>query len=283
LPIKPTGEKLSHSLTEIAKLRKIEYFIKGLRLSGEFRGNQGTAILNSFILNPNKTQNKKQNKQNNTIHMKPTTKKLTPEGEYVPFFGATVVSALNPVHPFSQRTFDGLKSIGGLEDYYALLPPTSYHKTTMVVKHERDFRGSKEDFLTNLNQSLDFYSFLNESLERVDRVPTISFRATDDPIGVNTCISYIVSIDQRMAKEINLVAQRHKLQKRVPKHFHITLAYLYKEISEEERERISLEIRRKLGQLMEEFPEIQLERAQLCFHRDMTAFIPWDGRRNPFD
>lgn len=87
--------------------------------------------------------------------------------------------------------------------------------------------------------------------------------------------------EQRMI--IQRVASEFGLENKIPAEFHITLAYGYNEIEDEDSFK---EIKNKIGELLTichkyEQP-ITLSPPELCFFHTMEQFIPWDGSTNPF-
>lgn len=81
---------------------------------------------------------------------------------------------------------------------------------------------------------------------------------------------------QQIAKELGL-------ENKVPGVFHITLAYGYKEIEDEQ---VFKEIQNKIGELFQICKKydqkILLSSPKLCFFQSMEQYTPWDGITNPF-
>lgn len=100
---------------------------------------------------------------------------------------------------------------------------------------------------------------------------------------VTSIISLLVQLSEEQQLMIRNIAEKFNLTDKIPKHLHVTLGHLHKEISSETLTMIQEQVQSVLENTENLFNQpISLQTPQLCYFHDMTAFIPWNGDSNPF-
>lgn len=204
--------------------------------------------------------------------------KLDKQGQFSLFPGVTVVAQVSPEDQvFWSRVYAVLSESKHIRDNFSLLPPDSYHLTTLNLYTEQDF-GSQQWPLF-LNQHLIFFQHLHQLLSQTyDFTPTIRFKT----IISDGVLQLEVALPKDQVSKIDGIANQLKMQKGVPRFFHITLAYQNKSISQSTELAIASYLKETLSWLIDSNVEKVLQAPRLCSFNDMTKFTPWNGKQIPF-
>jgi len=207
------------------------------------------------------------------------SQKVDQAGNYLPFHGVTVISSIDDDHDIWKAVNDGIRSCPLVMEYYSILPCDSYHMTVMDL-YTKKFDGGEcwEQFIT---EKTSFFRALNETIH--DRNFTFNPEITISRSHVTSIISLLVQLDSEQQSKIRDIAEKFNLTVKIPKHLHVTLGHLNKEISAETLTMIQTQVQAVLENTENLFNNlISLQAPQLCYFHDMTAFIPWNGDINPF-
>ncbi|WP_392538065.1 DUF1868 domain-containing protein [Legionella sp. 227] len=207
----------------------------------------------------------------------PILNKIDDQGNYLEFPGVTVIADVGQTnHNLWHEIHHFLKNTPVLCDYFSPLPRQSYHMTTCNLYTKED---TLEDWVSFISKKLPFFQKINKKLSELNFTPTISVESIDYFSG----LQLILSIPEEQKKVIQQIAKELGLENKVPGVFHITLAYGYKEIDDEQ---VFKEIQNKIGELLKICKKydqkILLSSPKLCFFQSMEQYTPWDGITNPF-
>jgi len=191
--------------------------------------------------------------------------KIDIQGNYVPFPGYTIVS--HAIHPLPKPLTDLVNYLSSseLQKYYSFLPATSYHVTINPLENVRT----------------EHKSLLEDEQRKLKEQNTTSI-CTAEKLICRTAISIEVEFKddenqtfQNIIKNVqsNILQQSEILYNRVLP-WHLTLAYQYKDIENNE-------IKTKLDQIIANIPQtsrlpfdIPLDHIRICHYNDMTKFTP---------
>ncbi|MDF1683120.1 MAG: DUF1868 domain-containing protein [Legionellaceae bacterium] len=207
------------------------------------------------------------------------SQKVDQEGHYRPFQGVTVISSIDDTQGIWKAVHDGIRSCPLVMEYYSILPCDSYHMTVMDL-YTKKFDGGEcwEQFIT---EKTSFFQALNETIH--DSNYTFNPQITMSRSHVTSIISLLVQLSEEQQSMIRDIAEKFDLTVKIPKHLHVTLGHLHKEISSETLMMIQHQVQSVLENTENLFNHpITLKAPQLCYFHDMTAFIPWNGDSNPF-
>ena len=153
--------------------------------------------------------------------------------------------------------------------------------TTMNIVSVGDLPGGDETIKQCVDKNMSFFKQIQDHL-RSDEVfePEIQIHA----ISVSTIIMVQLQVNETHVTRIQDIARRNRLEHNIPRPFHITIGYLYRELDNENRTAIEKELNGIFSTLLEEYSvkKFIIKPHQLTYFNDMTAFIPWDGIANPF-
>jgi hypothetical protein len=215
----------------------------------------------------------------NPLHAR-SSSKLDADGNYSSFRGVTVVSAVGSANaPLWEALSHSLNSNDQLKKYYSLLPLSSYHMTTINLFTEDATSVSPAEWTRFVAGRLTWFQELNTELNSQTFQPVITYQG----VTVSGSVGLIVQMPQEMEDRVLTLAQRRLLTGQVPRFFHITLGYQYKEIAPQVRKQLANQLREEIGKIFDSYTQpLILDEPQLCYFNDMTAFVPWDGNWNPF-
>ncbi len=208
----------------------------------------------------------------------PDTAKVNPVGQYNPFLGVTVVAAVgNSNKEMLQKIYDELNQNLLIKQYYALLPVSSYHMTTMNLFTEKGNKPENwKEFVTN---QLPLFQYLNKRLQAQAFYPHVTL----DKPTVSGTIKLAVHLDAQETSKVYSLAKEFSHEKDVPVPFHITLGYLYKDMTQEVRDQITTQLLKIVNEVWRSNSKpIVLDLPKLCYFRDMQEFVSWSGDFNPF-
>ncbi len=205
------------------------------------------------------------------------SEKVDCSGRFKPFRGVTIIS---PIEKKDKKLWEklnqNLRSIPFLEEYFALLPTDSYHMTKFNLITEKESEGA--DWKSYIEEQLSEYQKLNENLQLKSFPSQARFTA---PL-VSWVIMARFQLPDDQKDRIYSVAQDFSLSRKMPKEFHVTLAYQYKKIPSERRDQLFRNINDMLNRELGSHDYFDFQKFQLSYFFDMTEFHPWDGSLNPF-
>jgi hypothetical protein len=209
----------------------------------------------------------------------PNSWKINSQGDYIPFRGLTIVAPIaSKADSFWVRIYEALQNNDLVKSYYSPLPLNSYHMTTTNLFVEQQ-----------LPRNITLKQFVDERILFFQRVYTELNGNSLNPVvkvkdvSVSRAIQLRLMLEDEQINKITNLAESFNLQENVPSYFHITLAYLYRELPQEKRKQIQDELDRiVLEYLPNPNQTFTLNPPQLCFFQDMKAFLPWDGSFNSF-
>ncbi|MFJ1268873.1 DUF1868 domain-containing protein [Legionella lytica] len=197
-------------------------------------------------------------------------KKIDAQGNYLEFPGITVIADVDDKDKeFWQCLAELLEESTNLRHYYAPLPPSSYHMTTNNLYTQSDDTTNWPALLTD-----ERFQRLHRRLMATPFTPTAQVAA----IKVAYALQLNLTIPQSQYEIIRTIAHEFGIENKIPKTFHITLAYAYQEPSD--LQVLATEIA-QLASLSQQ-KELTLQPPRLCFFHDMQEFFSWDGKSNPF-
>lgn len=203
------------------------------------------------------------------------SKKIDAEGNYTDFRGVTVVASVGKNNSeLWQNIYNFLNNSAVLKEYFSPLPLESYHMTACTLYNQ----NSADNFITFISEWLEFFQFVHSTFAEKQFTPQISL----EHIITKGVIQLEVLLPEDQANAILDSATQLQLQNKVPKVFHMTLAYQYKYLPEEHALAIQEEIDLLKTICMDYKEAIILDPPQLCSFKSMTKFTPWDGTVNPF-
>lgn len=213
--------------------------------------------------------------------------RIDSDGRFLPFSGVTVISQVGASNQaIWENIYRELSQDLLITRYYSPLPLSSYHMTinNLYVSNTR----SPLDWSCFISNNLPWFSSLEESLERGAFLPKVYLRKRAYLGGV---VMFLVDIEGSQMSKIKSFGKTWGLEAQVPSDLHITLAYQYRTIpaylqsAVEEKVQAILDEARKFQKpafySFEKMP-LTLEEPKLCYFQDMTQFLPWDGKKNPF-
>ena len=203
-------------------------------------------------------------------------RKVNGRGEFQPFPGVTVVSNAFDNNPaLCEQIYHCISSIEGIRDYYALLPFASYHMTSFGVCTQRYDGGN--DWNAFIDSRLSYFQDLGTCFDQYKFDPQVNFSRVEREGAIQVVVNLLHDQDS----VIDTIAHQFYRMPEVPSEFHITLAYQYNR-GVPIPQRIWAEIQQNILLVMNDLPPITLAPPRLCYFESMTAFIPWDGKANPF-
>jgi hypothetical protein len=208
-----------------------------------------------------------------------TTKKIDSSGNYLSFPGFTVVADVYAQNnELFQKIHEQLRNCPLIVDYYALLPAESYHITTFGIKCQK--KMDSKNFNSWINGNLEMFQTVNSEIEQ--GTEAFSYRIS----GVRkNQLTFLVSVNTSAAQNQRRAASKTPYEKDIPRSFHISLGYQYKDFPDDTiLPRIVQHLENILSDLLpfHETTPLQANKPELCYFHDMTRFIPWNGESNPF-
>ncbi|CAF2516571.1 unnamed protein product [Rotaria sp. Silwood2] len=192
-------------------------------------------------------------------------RKIDIHGNYVHFPGYTIVS--HAIHPLSKQLIDLVNYLTSSEltKYYSFLPITSYHVTINPLENVHD----------------EHKSLLEQEQHKLKEQNT-SMICTAEKFVCTKCILIEVLFKDDYNQNFETIIknvrsndlQEAKILYNYKQPWHLTLAYQYKDIENNE-------IKTKLEQIIKNIPQtlkppfhILLDHVRICHYNDMTKFTP---------
>jgi len=199
------------------------------------------------------------------------------KGEFPPIRGMTAIApVIKDDSLLWKQLYDFLDSNSKLKEYFSLLPPESYHTTLFGLYTEND--AKEGDWNQFVNDRLVLMQTINQGLEDANIIPAV----TVNHVEIDSVIIIALTLDKEQEASIHALVKELGLEdNKIPVHgFHLTLAYKYKDGMEKaDADLIKNAIETKIRELFQTF---RYEAGQLCYFNSMTAFIPWNGKENPW-
>lgn len=204
--------------------------------------------------------------------------KIDEFGRFTSFPGlTTVASCYSKNRLFCEKLYRELFASAQLKPFFSVLPASSYHMTTLNLYTEHEVGSSS--WQRFIGGQLDNFQNLTKLLSELEIDPIITIKGMHSR-GV---IQLVVSLPEEQEIKLRELGLRMGLSTKVPGAFHITLAYQFRMIPISSQPIVEAEIQRIVKKTMDEYGDtLSLEAPKLCYFYDMTAFIKWDGTRNPF-
>jgi len=210
------------------------------------------------------------------------SEKIDTMGKYIIFPGVTIVADTSATdQAFFEEIYAGLQRIPHLKEYYSLLPVDSYHMTTnnlYVKNHARSWKEFEKEFKAGL------FKKIHETLQKDPIVPEVKLVS----IKAERTMAIILNAEKDQQDKIVNFGNKFKIEKFIPKPFHITLGYLYKDIPVSQQ----IIIREKAGELFNNLlvkyysdkldHVFVLRPTSLRYFNTMLEFYAWDGQNKPF-
>ena len=192
-------------------------------------------------------------------------RKIDTEGNYLPFPGYTIVS--HAIHPLPKPLADLVNylSASELKNYYSFLPSASYHVTINPLENvHNEHKALLNEAQRKLNEQDTTVICVAEKLIR-SKVILIEVQFKDD--DNQTFQNLIKTVRSKELQQANIL-HNYALS------WHLTLAYQYKDIENNE-------IQARLNEILENLPqsstfpfELPLDHIRICYYKDMTKFTP---------
>ncbi|HHF7373594.1 DUF1868 domain-containing protein [Legionella bozemanae] len=203
--------------------------------------------------------------------------KIDDQSNYLEFPGVTIIADAGQTNQkLWQDIYYFLKNTSVLCNYFSPLPYQSYHMTTCNLYTQQE---TPENWLSFISKKLTIFQKMNKRLLELNFNISISVEA----VNYFSELQLILSIPSEQQTIIQQFAEEFGLKNKIPTVFHITLAYGYREIEDEQ---VFKEIKNKMEELLKICQQYEqkiiLSPPKLCFFRSMEQFIPWDGAINPF-
>ena len=198
--------------------------------------------------------------------------KINSNGKYNTFNGITIISKIHAInHIFCKDLFNILDSNDLVKEYYSLLPISSYHMTIFNIVTQKSINTHLNEYVSNNKHILDGVNcYLSDNFSEI--------KTKIKCVVVEGVISLILELSEHDKQLIKKVSDELKIIHKIPEYFHVTLAYLYKDI----RPEICKQIFNSLSINFNN--DIVFEYPQLTYFYDMTQFNVWKPYTpNPFD
>lgn len=211
----------------------------------------------------------------------PDHSKINTEGTYLPFPGFTIVSDTDDQDmPFFRALYEALVTVPEFKEYYELLPLDSMHMTTNnLFTQIPNYASNWNEFI---NDQLPWFKKLYQSVEASDVRPRITLSELKGWRGINIG----VEVNENDKTIIKNVAEEFKIESKIPAYFHLSLAYLKKDITEADRASLLIKLNTIFNELLIEHSYkgkvLTLKKSNLTYFPDMKSFVPWNAASNPF-
>jgi hypothetical protein len=193
--------------------------------------------------------------------------KIDAKGRFLPFPGYTIISNVNvDTSNICHQLFEILSSDKEITANYSVLPLKSWHMTVINLfdkafmdangKTEKDYRG--------------FFTGLSTAIQEASISPQIHY----DNLRVKGVIQLFFSMDENTKSRIQVIAETYGCAHLIPKSPHVTLAYQYKPVENEQFQSIITKLSLLFQSHLQANP-IGLQAAQLNYFSDMTDFRPY--------
>ena len=204
-------------------------------------------------------------------------RKLNSEGQFTLFPGVTVVADVDEkTQPNWTRLYQKLNDNELIKSFYALLPPGSYHMTTMDLYTQA---ATTDNWLDFINNKLFWFQQLHSGLQREAFQPTTTAKG----IYVESVICVELELPKDQMHKLHTLAGEFEIVKKTPNIFHVTLGYCYKGyVPPAQRTQIEEAVTTAFNECCEQGSVLTFDQPKLRYFMDMTKFTVWDGQTNPF-
>lgn len=210
---------------------------------------------------------------------------------YAPLHGVNVIARVREEDTdFWSSVHASIGDSGVAPKYFLPLPSESYHVTTNNLFTEND-EITHDDFAGFIDENLVKFQKLHKLLEsegfkfvpivivdhiEVQKSITLSVRLVEEQLEI------IRAVCRRMISVGGdfMLGEKGCLLSLIPKKFHITLAYRYREVASEDLPAME-QLRKHILKLMMK-KKIKLQPPALCYFSSMEEFLSWDAKKNPF-
>lgn len=204
--------------------------------------------------------------------------KLNKKGQYTPFPGMTVVGHVHKEDSiFCKTLYDSLVNCEQFMQYYSPLPPDSYHMTAVNLYTEAEIGSNNWEKFVTSNQA--YFESLHQAFRSLTFKPEFQIKS----VVISGAVQLVGKLSKELVSHIKDIAHKHGVKNKVPNEFHITLGYQYKAFEAGASREVQESITAVLDKALQTHRTISLNQPKLCYFKDMTAFIPWDGTHFPFE
>jgi len=196
--------------------------------------------------------------------------KIDREGMFLPFAGITIICKVNGIVEFLISIQQALQNDPLIKQYYSTVPSSSHHMTAINL-YTQDAM-SETEWKSFLHEKIRFFSMLNKTLHEK------AFPLNAQIVGaiMQGVIQLIVCIPSAQKEKIEAIATKHQLAHKIPQVFHITLAYQYKAVEEENASAVNQRLSRIIDTYCHPGIIFPLSSPALYYFQDMTAYKPLD-------
>lgn len=175
--------------------------------------------------------------------------------------------------PFWQQVYFALAEDNALCRYFAPLPVTSYHMTALHLYTRAMVRD--RDWQVFLSEHRPLFQRMAAHLNALPLTLTL----TMDTIVVSDVIQLHGYLPAPQHEAIVALASQFQLEDKLPRVFHVTLAYRYRCPAARRAQAMTHRINDRLQTLLQANSFTwSLQSPGLYWFDDMTAFIPWDDQ-----
>lgn len=201
--------------------------------------------------------------------------KIDKTGTYLPFAGVTIIATVSQQDSEFWQGIHNLLNQPIIRKYYTPLPNSSYHMTTNNLCVAK----GKPNWIEFIEKNLSYFQALSETLKQHPHEIITSFTGITKQGAIQLNMLFN---DPNQEQIIRSVATQHKCARGIPRIFHITLAYQYSTIEDDDIPAILTVLKTIENKLLEKPKPIELNPPALHIFQDMTQYTPWDGTTNPF-
>ena len=204
--------------------------------------------------------------------------KIDEKGQYLPFPGSSVIaSAQDSDNALWGLIHECMASNESISSYYSPLPSDSYH-VTFINLFTKAMR-SNSMWLEFVESKLPDLRALKQDIDTKSDIPIMSFQGTSR-FGNTIRLSFTLPQEQR--ELIKAIADKFGYHNQVPKEFHMTLAYQYRNFDQDFNQSQLNVLISQLNDLMECHGTVRLKKPSLYYFEDMQSFNIWDASNFPF-
>jgi hypothetical protein len=203
--------------------------------------------------------------------------KVDGHGAYTRFPGVTVVaSSYNSEENvrFWNELYEELRANPLVTNHFALLPPESYHMTTINLLTQQMLPQNEWDGM--IDTKLRWMQQLHHALAANGFSPKVEL----ERVQVSGVIIVYLRLDEEQKEAVRKLAKEFNIEQCVSDPYHVTIGYKYAATTDQQ----IAELYTALGDIFTRRMKHRMffDVPKLCYFQDMTAFIPWDGQSNPF-
>lgn len=199
--------------------------------------------------------------------------KIDTDGKYCDFPGVTIISSIKKEDLKKWTSvYQSLSESNLVRDFFSPLPAASYHMTLRSMYTQLDDALLNwEDFIT---EKLPEFQKVAQDLKQNAFTPELQI--------IDVSVSSVIQIVLEVSPAQQKMMRNFRKNIEQPKSYHITLGYQFYRFPNQQQKQ---EIRNLVVKSLQEvFPTlaIHLNPPRLCYYRNMTNFIEWNGGSNPF-